>query len=305
MRSRLNFRSGTALFLAVVLAGAPGTGRTQEKSAAEEQLRKELDTVKEQLRRVEEQLTQQDELIRRLIGEKPGAPAAAPAAAAPPAVAPAVAAPAAPPVVDEEAFKLKILEEVKREFQPQLSAANKTFPSQFNPAIGFIVDTVLSYSQKDKAQFRVPLGRARPLGERRSLRSGLCHHQRHPGRDRGRGGGDRHDVAALQPRRQGRPVLRRLRSPVQVSRSRSAVREPADRARPLHRRGIAGRRGRGELARAAAPVPDAHGRRLQQDRRRERPGGQQHCRVMSRSSLTWAALRRSSASTTRTASTSG
>jgi hypothetical protein len=37
--------------------------------------------------------------------------------------------------------------------QPQLAAANKTFASQFNPAIGFIVDTVFSSSRKEKSNF--------------------------------------------------------------------------------------------------------------------------------------------------------
>ena len=145
---------GTALLLAVILAGAPGAARTEEPRGGEEQLRKELDLVKEQLRRVEEQMKRQEELIRRLSGEKPAAPGAAPPAATAPSP-PSAAAPAAPAVVDEEALKLKILEAL----QPQLAAANKTFPSQFNPAIGFIVDTVLSFtSRKDQANFEFRSG---------------------------------------------------------------------------------------------------------------------------------------------------
>ena len=50
---------------------------------------------------------------------------------------------------DVEALKRQILAEI----QPQLAAANKTFASQFNPAIGFIVDTVFSSSRKDKSNF--------------------------------------------------------------------------------------------------------------------------------------------------------
>ena len=42
---------------------------------------------------------------------------------------------------------------VLQEIQPQFAAANKTFPSQFNPAIGFIVDTVFSHSRQKKSNF--------------------------------------------------------------------------------------------------------------------------------------------------------
>src|SRR5207253_465985 len=45
--------------------------------------------------------------------------------------------------------------------RPQLAAANKTFPSQFNPAIGLIVDTVGSYGSKTRGDFEL---RAAELG---------------------------------------------------------------------------------------------------------------------------------------------
>ena len=151
MRPHVGIRHGTAPLLALLLAAAPGATRTEAQGAGEEQVRKELDLLKEQLRRVEQQMKQQEELIRRLSGEKPGGPAPAPSAPPPSAAAP----PPAPAVVDEEALKLKILEEL----QPQLAAANKTFPAQFNPAIGFIVDTVLSFtSRKDQGNFEFRSG---------------------------------------------------------------------------------------------------------------------------------------------------
>ena len=151
MRPRFSIRHGTALLLALLLAVALGATRTEAQGAGEEQVRTELDLLKEQLRRVEQQLKQQEELIRRLSGEKPGGPTPAPPAAPPSAAAPQPA----PAVVDEEALKLKILEAL----QPQLAAANKTFPAQFNPAIGFIVDTVLSFtSRKDQADFQFRSG---------------------------------------------------------------------------------------------------------------------------------------------------
>ena len=151
MRPHVGIRHGTAPLLALLLAAAPGATRTEAQGAGEAQVRTELDLLKEQLRRVEQQLKQQEELIRRLSGERPGAPTPAPPAAPPSAAAP----PPAPAVVDEEALKLKILEAL----QPQLAAANKTFPAQFNPAIGFIVDTVLSFtSRKDQADFQFRSG---------------------------------------------------------------------------------------------------------------------------------------------------
>src|SRR5882672_4191693 len=48
-----------------------------------------------------------------------------------------------------------------RRIQPQLAAANKTFPSQFNPAIGLILDNVASYADKERGNFEF---RAAELG---------------------------------------------------------------------------------------------------------------------------------------------
>jgi hypothetical protein len=62
---------------------------------------------------------------------------------------PAAAAPTPAPV-DEERLRREAAEDVVRRIQPQLYAANKTFASQFNPAIGFIVDDVFSYSEHDR-----------------------------------------------------------------------------------------------------------------------------------------------------------
>src|SRR5882724_3769394 len=103
--------------LAVALAGTPRPALAQ----GDEQLRRELDAVKEQLRRVEQQMKQQEELIRRLTGPQP-APAAPPPAVTAPRPAPPVAAPAVTPDVEE--LKRIILAEI----QPQLSASSKTFP---------------------------------------------------------------------------------------------------------------------------------------------------------------------------------
>src|SRR5207244_12162797 len=120
MRPRFSIRHGTALLLALLLAVALGATRTEAQGAGEEQVRTELDLLKEQLRRVEQQMKQQEELLRRLSGEKPGGPAPAPPAAPPSAVAPAPAA------VDEEALKRKVLEG----HPPRRAAADKTFPAR-------------------------------------------------------------------------------------------------------------------------------------------------------------------------------
>src|SRR5690348_11644493 len=130
--------------LAVALAGTPRPAFAQ---AGDEQLRRELDAVKEQLRRVEQQMKQQEDLIRRLTGTPPAPAAPPPPAATAPPPTPRAAAPAVTPDIEE--LKRMILADI----QPQLAAANKTFPSQFNPAIGFIVDSVFSHTRQQKSNF--------------------------------------------------------------------------------------------------------------------------------------------------------
>src|SRR5262249_30312842 len=101
-----------------------------------------------QLRQMQEQLKKQQELIDKLsagqAAEKPAAKAAA--APAPPAGTESA-------TEQEERLRRQITENIMRRVQPQLAAANKTFPSQFNPAIGLIVDTVGSYGSKTRGDF--------------------------------------------------------------------------------------------------------------------------------------------------------
>jgi hypothetical protein len=148
------------LVIAAFLLSGPTPAGSQQR-ASEEQLRQELDAVKQQLQRVEQQMKQQEELIRKLSGERPAtpsAPSAAPAPAVPPVGGPPPAQPTPPPAapmaVDAEELKRMILAEI----QPQLAAANKTFPSQFNPAIGFVVDSVFSYSREHRSNFEFRSG---------------------------------------------------------------------------------------------------------------------------------------------------
>src|SRR5215471_9456607 len=103
-----------------------------------EELQRELGIMKEQLRQMQEKIRQQEEAIEKLSTQPPPAP--------PPVPTP-------PAAGDREQLKQEVREEVLRDIQPQLAAANKTFPSQFNPAIGLIIDTAFSYRQHEGNNF--------------------------------------------------------------------------------------------------------------------------------------------------------
>jgi hypothetical protein len=114
-------------------------GQTRPPDASAQQLRRDLEIMKEQMRQMEEKIRQQEDAIEKL------SPPAAPPVAAP--------APAPPAAGDREQLKQEVREEVLRDLQPQLSAASKTFPSQFNPAIGLIIDTAFAYRQHEGNNF--------------------------------------------------------------------------------------------------------------------------------------------------------
>src|SRR6184192_4361916 len=124
--------------------------------AQSEELRRELEAMRKQLKQMQEQLERQQKLIDKLSAEKQ-APAAPPAVAAKPPEANTAEAAAA----DEERLKREVTENLMKRLRQQLAAANKTFPSQFNPAIGLIVDTVGSYGSKTRGDFEL---RAAELG---------------------------------------------------------------------------------------------------------------------------------------------
>src|SRR5437870_859685 len=150
---RVPRRVGMAIaVLALGVAALPCGVRAQS-----EELRRELEAMRKQLKQMQEQLERQQKLIDKLSAEKqaPAAPPAVGAAKAPGAkTAEAVAA-------DEERLKREVTEHIMQRLRPQLAAANKTFPSQFNPAIGLIVDTVGSYGSKTRGDFEL---RAAELG---------------------------------------------------------------------------------------------------------------------------------------------
>jgi hypothetical protein len=102
-----------------------------------------LKAMKAQLQQLEEKMQKQEELIEKLSKQK--GPAAAPTAAA-------VAAPATPSL-EQEQLERRVTANVLEKIQPSLSAANKTFPAQFNPAIGLIIDTVGSYQENGGGNF--------------------------------------------------------------------------------------------------------------------------------------------------------
>jgi hypothetical protein len=112
-----------------------------QKTSAQ-QLRRELDAMKQQMQQLQDKLLKQDELIQKLTTQPPS----------PAAVVPPIAG------SGEETLKREVKEEILRDIQPSLSAANKTFPSQFNPAIGFIIDGVGSYRDHERGNFEFRSG---------------------------------------------------------------------------------------------------------------------------------------------------
>jgi hypothetical protein len=132
-------KHAVALLCVAIMAGAP-SAPAEEPSP--EQLRRELDAMKQQLQQLQQRIQKQEVLIDKLSAERRAAPAATPAK------------PEAPPT-DEERLKKEVTENVMRRIQPSLTAANKTFPSQFNPAIGLIIDTVASYKGQQGGNFEL------------------------------------------------------------------------------------------------------------------------------------------------------
>lgn len=139
-------RQPRSAWLVTLIVVTLGTTRAYAQSAAE--LQHDLKAMKAQLDELQQKMKQQEELIEKLSKQQ-GAPTAAPPVAE---AAPAAAAPSPEPAPLEQ----RVTENVLRKIQPSLSAANKTFPSQFNPAIGFIIDTVGSYkeNQRGNVEFR-------------------------------------------------------------------------------------------------------------------------------------------------------
>ncbi len=108
--------------------------RTASTNASPQQLKQELDAMKQQMQQMQDKILKQEEVIQKLTAQQP-----------PPTAA---AAPVAP--TGEENFKREVKEDILRDIKPSLAAANKTFPSQFNPAIGLVMDAVGSYRDHER-----------------------------------------------------------------------------------------------------------------------------------------------------------
>jgi hypothetical protein len=116
------------------------SARGQSQPPATEELQRELSAMQRKIEELQEALKKQQEAADQ-SSQVPHPPES--------------------PATDNEELEKRITENVMRAIQPSLTAANKTFPSQFNPAIGLIIDTVGSYSQNDGDNFEL---RAAELG---------------------------------------------------------------------------------------------------------------------------------------------
>ena len=148
MRAILNNRGRARALLAVAVVLACGATRVGGQTAQE--LQQELQAMKAQLQELQKKMEKQEELIEKLSKQKAPSPALAAPAAVPTGAA--VAAPAAPSP-EQEQLERRVTENVIQKIQPSLAAANKTFPAQFNPAIGLIIDTVGSYQENGGGNF--------------------------------------------------------------------------------------------------------------------------------------------------------
>jgi len=151
MRQRGIRRWGIALVVAGAFesrtASAVDDATVQELVRELEAMKRRVEAVEKQTREQQQTIRRQEETIRKLTGQKavPTKPAPAPVAAEAPSER-------------EEQLKKEVTENVVRRIQPSLAAANKTFPSQFNPAIGLVIDTVASYADKERGNFEFRSG---------------------------------------------------------------------------------------------------------------------------------------------------
>ena len=153
MTRKRGVRAWSAALVAATILSARAASAVDETTM--DQLVRELEAMKRRLEKVEKQtqeqqqiIQRQNETIQRLSGQK----------VAPAAPAPATAASEAPGTAGSAQIEKTVTESVLRRIQPALTAANKTFPSQFNPAIGFVIDSVASYSSQKGGNFEFRSG---------------------------------------------------------------------------------------------------------------------------------------------------
>lgn len=134
---------GFGLIVAGMCAATPAHAVDQHTL---DELRRELDAMKQRVERVEQKTREQEEVIRKqnAVIKDLGGGGTKPAATT--------------TTTRDEELEKTITEKIVRRIQPSLAGANKTFASQFNPAIGLMIDTVGSYSDRKRANFEFRSG---------------------------------------------------------------------------------------------------------------------------------------------------
>lgn len=141
-------RRWTAVALVVVAVMALGMSGVAGQTT--DDLQREIKAMQAQLEELQQKVKQQEDLINKLSKQKgPAAEALA---------APAPTPSAGPATAEEQEVEKRVTENVMQKLQPSLAAANKTFPSQFNPAIGLVIDTVASYAEHGGGNFEFRSG---------------------------------------------------------------------------------------------------------------------------------------------------
>ena len=136
MQPRLRHRQLARAGLAAAVVMSFSATRVGGQTAQE--LQQELKAMKAQMQELQEKMKKQEELINKLVTQQAAPPTPPTAAENPPA---------------QEQLEKRVTDNIMQKIQPSLAAANKTFPSQFNPAIGLIVDTVGSYQENGGGNF--------------------------------------------------------------------------------------------------------------------------------------------------------
>ncbi len=130
--------SRLALLAMTAMLGVAGA-RAQEPSM--EELKRDVQAMKRQMQQMQEMIQKQEATIERLSAKR-GAPPAVTAAPAPQAQEQA-----------KQELEDEVAERVARRLQPTLASLNKTFPAQFNPAIGLIIDSAFTSKDNERANF--------------------------------------------------------------------------------------------------------------------------------------------------------
>jgi len=138
MESILRLRPPRLVWLVIFAVAIHGASAAFAQSVGS--LQRDLKAMQAQLDELQRKMKKQEELIENLSKQQATPAPAPPAAQAAPSPAP-------------ESLEQRVVDAVIRKIQPSLSAANKTFPSQFNPSIGLVIDTAASVKDRERANF--------------------------------------------------------------------------------------------------------------------------------------------------------